>query len=83
MRAPPGVQLELAVGDGAEAAVVARLAQRAVQSGEDGARPRLVGGGRAQRVARERGDRRRLGALAADVADQRGDPAVPRAENTS
>ena len=75
------VQLEVAEGDGAEAAVVARLAQRAVQMGEDGGRPRLVLGGRAQRVARERGDRRRLRALAADVADQRGDPAVARGEH--
>ena len=57
------VQLEVAEGDGAEAAVVARLAQRAVQMGEDGGRPRLVLGRRAQRVARERGDRRRLGPL--------------------
>ena len=68
--------LEVAVGDGAEAAVVARVAQRAVQQREHRAGPRLVGRRRAQRVARERGDRRRLGTLAADVSDQRGDTMV-------
>ena len=48
---------------------------------QDGGRARLVRGGRAQRVARERGDRRRLRALAADVADQRRDAAVARRED--
>ena len=46
--------LEAAVRHGAEAAVVARVAERPVQQSEDRARARLVLGRGAQRVARER-----------------------------
>jgi hypothetical protein len=63
--------LEATVRHGAEAAVVARVAQGAVQQGEDRARACFVLGRGAQRVARKCGDRRRLRALAAHVADQR------------
>ena len=80
IRSAVGAHLEVAVGDGAEAPVVARLAQRAVQQREHGARPRLVCGGGAQRVARQRGHRRGLGPLAADVADQGRDRRAARAE---
>ena len=79
-RTCPGHDLHVGVGDGAEAPVGDLLAQRAVQQREHAARAVLVGGRRAQRVAGERGHRRRLGALALDVADQRGPAAVAGAE---
>ena len=75
-----GADRELAVGDGAEAVVVARVAQRAVQQRQDGARARLVCRGRAERVAGERGHRGGLRPLAADVADQRRDAVAAGAE---
>ena len=68
--------LHVRVGDGDEAVVGALLAQRAVQQRQHGAGGVLVGGGGAQRVAGERGDRRGVGALALDVADQRRPAAV-------
>ena len=68
---------QVGVTDRAEAALVAGLvAQRAVQQGQDARRPALVGGRGAHRVARERGHRGRVRALALDVADQRRPGAV-------
>ena len=71
-----GHDLHVGVGDGAEAPVGHLLAQRAVQEREHAAGAVLVGGCRAQRMAGERRDGRRLGALALDVADQRRPAAV-------
>ena len=57
------------VEDGAEAVVEALAQQGFVELGEHGARAPRVEHGGAQRVPGEGGHRRRLGALAADVAD--------------
>ena len=72
--------LHVGVGDGDEAVVGALVAQRAVQQRQHGAGGVLVGGGGAQRVAGERGDRCGVGALALDVADEGGPGAVAGAE---
>ena len=68
---PPVAEPQVRVGDRAEAAVAALLAQRLVQQREHAARAALVGRAGAQRVAGERGDRGGVGALALHVADQR------------
>ena len=57
--------------DRAEAPVAALLAQGLVEQRQDAARPLLVDGPGAQRVAGERGHRRGVRALALHVADQR------------
>ena len=75
-----GDDLHVGVGDRAEAPVGDLLAQLAVQQRQHAAGAVLVGGGRAQRVAGERGDRGGLRALALDVADQRRPAAVAGAE---
>ena len=71
-----GHDLHVGVGDRAEAPVGDLLAQLAVQQRQHAAGAVLVGGGGAQRVAGQRGDRGGLRALALDVADQRRPAAV-------
>ena len=78
-RAPLRRDVQVAVGDGAEAPVGALLAQRAVQQREH-RRAAARRPPRAQRVARQRGHRRGLGALALHVADQHRVGAVARRE---